>query len=133
MRKVLLISFLILTNILSGQNNIAEKVSESFNSKNRTELDSIAKTLNYKGGDEIKVFALFTVNEEGTIVDFKARSVHPLFEKEAIRIIKQLPKMPVAESNAKKMSSKYALPIVFKIETEKEKKRRLKKEKRHKN
>jgi len=131
-RRIIIILILTLTNFAFGQNNISKKVSESFHNENKQRLDSIAKKLNYKGGDQIKVFTIFSVNENGNIVDVKARSVHPLFEKEAIRIIKELPKMTPAEYDGKKISKKYSLPIVFEIETERAKKRRLKKEKREK-
>ncbi|WP_271394152.1 energy transducer TonB [Aequorivita sinensis] len=130
MKKTIIILILILTNFAFGQNNLSEKVSESFNTDNRDRLDSIAKQLNYKGGDQIKVLTMFTINEQGNVVDIKARSVHPLFEKEAIRILNQLPKMTPAEYNGKQISRKYSLPIVFEIETESAKKKRLKKEER---
>ncbi len=130
MKKTIIILILILTNFAFGQNNLSEKVSESFNTDNRDRLDSIAKQLNYKGGDQIKVLTMFTINEQGNVVDIKARSVHPLFEKEAIRILNQLPKMTPAEYNGKQISRKYSLPIVFEIETESAKKKRLKNEER---
>jgi hypothetical protein len=128
MEKIIIILILTLTNFAFGQNNLSEKVSESFNTDNRDRLDSIAKQLNYKGGDQIKVLTIFTINEQGNVVDIKARSVHPLFEKEAIRILNELPKMTPAEYNGKKISQKYSLPIVFEIETDSAKKKRLKKE-----
>lgn len=132
MKRELIILFLIFTNILCGQNKVSEKISETFNIENRDRLDSIAKQLNYKGGDQIKVLTIFTINKNGDVVDIKARSVHPEFEKEAIRVLSKLPKMPPAKINGKAISQKYALPIVFEIETESAKKQRLKKEKREK-
>ena len=130
MKNTLIIILLTFTNFVFGQNNVSEKVSESFNIENRDRLDSIAKRLNYKGGDQIKVLTIFTVNENGDVVDIKARSVHPEFEKEAIRVLSALPKMPPAKINGKAISQKYSMPIVFEIETESYKKQRLKKEKR---
>jgi TonB family protein len=130
MKNTLIIILLTFTNFVFGQNNVSEKVSESFNIENRDRLDSIAKRLNYKGGDQIKVLTIFTVNENGDVVDIKARSVHPEFEKEAIRVLSALPKMPPAKINGKAISQKYSMPIVFEIETESAKKQRLKKEKR---
>ena len=130
MKKHIFIILLTFSNILFGQNNLSEKISESFNIDNRNSLDSIAKHLNYKEGDKIKVMTFFTINEQGNIINIKAKSVHPLFEKEAIRILGELPKMTPAEYNGKNISRKYALPIIFEIETEKAKKQRLKKENR---
>lgn len=130
MKNTLIITLLVFTNFLYAQNNVSEKVSESFNIDNRDRLDSIAKQLNYKGGDQIKVLTIFTINEEGNVVDIKARSVHPLFEEEAIRVLSELPKMPPAKLDGKTISQKYSMPIVFEIETESAKKQRLKKEER---
>ncbi|MBU3822493.1 energy transducer TonB [Flavobacteriaceae bacterium XHP0103] len=130
MKNKLLIILLFITNLVFGQNALSEKITKSFTVDNRDSLDIIAKELNYKGGDQIKVLTLFTVNEKGDIVDIEARSVHPLLEKEAIRILSELPKMPIAKHNGKAISQKYTLPIVFEIETESAKKRRLKKEQR---
>jgi Gram-negative bacterial TonB protein C-terminal len=130
MNKILLLLFV--TSFCFSQNNGAKSISEKIKASDQTRFDSIAKSLKYKGGDQIKVNVLFTINEEGDIVDIKARSVHPEFEKEAIRVVSELPKMVPAEHNGKRISQKYALPLIFEIETEKEKKQRLKKEKRKK-
>lgn len=128
MKRTIIILVLTLTNCIFGQNHVSEKVTESFIADNRDRLDSIAKELNYKGGDQIKVLTMFTINEQGNVVDIKARSVHPLFEKEAIRILNELPKMTPAEYNGKPISQKFSLPILFEIETESAKRKRLKKE-----
>lgn len=93
-------------------------------------FDSIAKVLGYKGGDAVRVSTMFTVNEQGKIVDIKARGPHPIFEQEAIRIIEAVPDMVPAEFNGKPISPRFSLPITFIIETAKQKRRRLKKEKR---
>lgn len=129
MKKALFFLLLVCANSLLGQNTISKNISESLNI-NKDRLDSIAKKLNYKGGEQVKVLTIFTINENGDIVDIEARSEHPAFEREAIRILSELPKMPVADSNGKAISEKYALPLIFVIETEKDKEKRLKKEKR---
>lgn len=130
MKKTLLTIFIFFSIIVTAQHTVSKEVSESFNTTHRDKLDSIARALNYKGGDKIKVLTTFTINENGDVVNIKARSVHPKFEEEAIRILSMLPEMPPAKINGKPISQKYALPIVFEIETDKAKKQRLKKEKR---
>lgn len=47
--------------------------------------------------------------KKGDIVDIKAKSVHPLLEKEAIRIVNELPKMVPFERNGKRISQTFAL------------------------
>tara|TARA_R110001583_G_C5356475_1_gene381094 strand:+ start:22 stop:441 length:420 start_codon:yes stop_codon:yes gene_type:complete len=128
MNKILLLLFV--SSFCFSQNNEAKSISEKIKASDQTRFDSIAKTLNYKGGDQIKVNVLFTINEDGDITDIRARSVHPEFEKEATRVVSELPKMVPAEHNGKRISQKYALPLIFEIETESAKKQRLKKEKR---
>lgn len=126
MNKILLLFFV--TSFCFSQNNRAKTISEKIKASDQSKFDSIAKSLNYKGGDQIKVNVLFTINEDGDIVDIIARSVHSEFEKEAIRVVSELPKMVPPENNGTRVSQKYALPLVFEIETESAKKKRLKKE-----
>ena len=95
-----------------------------------SKFDSIAKVLGYKGGDKVRVSTLFTVNEEGQIVNIRAKGPHPIFEQEAIRIIEMVPKLKPAYIDGKAVSPRFALPITFVIESERQKKRRLKKQKK---
>lgn len=129
MKQLLLSSFLLFALAGFSQNYISTEITESFKEQ-KQDLDSIARSLNYKGGDQIRIITTFKVNEVGEVVDIKASSVHPAFEEEAIRILKNLPKMNPAQINGKFISQKFALPIVFKVGSEREKRRRLKKEKK---
>lgn len=98
--------------------------------KSLNRLDSIAKSLNYKGGEVVAVFAQFTIDENGKVTKITAKGPHPAFEEEAIRIIKELPGMDPAMYNGKPIARRFSLPLKFKIETEREKKKRLKKERK---
>lgn len=131
MKRFLIIILIISIQLKAiGQNK--ELISKAINNQNIERIDSIAKKLNYKGGDIIKVFAIFTVNEKGEIKNVKARGPHRLFEQEAIRIVKLIPKLDPKEFKNGMKEMKYSLPINFVIETEKERKLREKKEKRKK-
>jgi uncharacterized protein YlzI (FlbEa/FlbD family) len=128
MKRFLIIILIISIQLKAiGQNK--ELISKAINNQNIERIDSIAKKLNYKGGDIIKVFAIFTVNEKGEIKNVKARGPHRLFEQEAIRIVKLIPNLDPKEFKNGIKEMKYSLPINFVIETDKEKKKRLKKEK----
>ncbi len=130
MKKLIIISLLLLfQSKIIGQNTVI--ISNAIKNQNMERIDSIAKKLNYKGGDIIKVFAVFTVNENGEIKDVKARGSHRLFEEEAIRIVNLIPKLNPKEFKYGMKEMKYTLPINFQIETDKEKKNRLKKEKQN--
>ena len=125
MKKLIIITFLLLSQSkIIGQNT--ELISNAIKNQNIERIDSIARKLNYKGGDIIKVFTVFTVNENGEIEDVKARGPHILFEEEAIRIVNSIPKLDPKEFKDGAKEMKFTLPINFHIETANEKKKRLK-------
>lgn len=122
--------FLLLLTISYVNSQIEPSIIEKSVTKNQNlnRIDSIAKVLKYKGGDKVLVHTQFTINEEGQIVDIKARGPHQVFENEAIRIIKMIPQIEPPSLNGKPASPRFSLPIIFVIETEKQKRKRLKKE-----
>lgn len=119
---------LLLTGLNSfGQKNISQATAEALRQYYQTRFDSVARQLNYKGGDQIKVYTKFKVNENGNLVDIEARGPHTVFETEAIRVLKQV-KLDTMNFGSSGKSHLFAMPIIFKIETTQEKKRRLRKE-----
>jgi TonB family protein len=98
--------------------------------QNSSRYDSIAKVLGLKGGDKVTVRVLFSVDVDGKIVDVLAKGPHEFFEQEALRIIKKVPDLTPAEKNGEKIKVRFAMPITFLIETEKQRKRREKREAR---
>ena len=109
-----------------------ELISEAIEEQNIEKFDSIAKVLNYKGGDIVKVFVRFTVTENGEIKDVKARGPHPLFELEAEKVVKLIPKLDLKKFKNGNKEMKFSLPINFVIQTEQERKAQARKEKRKK-
>jgi len=125
MKRFIIISLILFIQVKTiGQNK--ELILNTIKNQNIERIDSIAKVLNHKGGT-VRVYTMFTINEKGEINNVKARGPHRLFEQEAIRIVNLIPKLDPKEF---KEGIKFSLPIVFVIETEKEKKSREKKEKR---
>ena len=62
------------------------------------------------------VLVSFIVRKDGSIDDVQAvRSVDPLLDKEAIRVVKSMPKWIPAQLNGKDVSSLFRLPISFKL------------------
>lgn len=114
-----IIFFFFVTSICLGQDNLGTIILEKFDYIDQTQFDSIAKTLHYKAGDQIKVYVIFKINELGDIVNVKAKSVHQLFEKEAIRIINELPRM-VPDKYIGEKSKDFALPLIFVVKDDKE-------------
>jgi len=63
-----------------------------------------------------RVFIQFVVNKKGKVTDVQiARSSHPLLDEEAKRIVESMPKWSAGEQMGKKVSSRFILPINFKI------------------
>ena len=61
-----------------------------------------------------RVILGFTVNEDGSLSDIKVmRSITPYLDKEAIRVVKSMPKWNPAKQNGKPVKSKYTLPVKF--------------------
>lgn len=60
-----------------------------------------------------KIYVTFKINKLGKVIDVKARAAYPLFEKEAVRVIRQLPVMIPGERFGKTVIVPYSLPITF--------------------
>ncbi|WP_158548375.1 energy transducer TonB [Marixanthomonas ophiurae] len=128
MTKQLLFLLLLLTSTIVVSQEQFARVSDSINNLTSENIDKAVTQLGLKPGETVKIFAMFSVDTDGSIVDVKARSVHPAFEEEAIRIIQKLPTMEPAVVDGKAIKQKYSLPILYKIETVQERKKRERRE-----
>jgi TonB family protein len=69
-----------------------------------------AKEKNIQG----RIYVKFKITENGKIKHVKViRSIHPIIDKEAIRIIKSMPNWIPAKSNNENIESEKVLPIIF--------------------
>ncbi|TXK70876.1 hypothetical protein [Mesonia sp. HuA40] len=130
MKKSVLLLFLALTSISFGQTNLTREFAKIFNKANKDELNRIAHTLNFEPNKEIRVFVFFKINEKGEFYDINARSEHHSIEKEVIKLFKEFTADKTTYVEEEKIGKKLALPVVFKTENERARKRRLKKEKK---
>ena len=62
------------------------------------------------------IIMLFKIDKIGNIVDIKAKAPHPKLQKEAIRIIKLLPKMKPGRQRGKAVGVKYTLPMRIEVD-----------------
>jgi len=69
----------------------------------------MAIDLNQKG----KVYAQFTIQQDGSIADIKLRGPHQLLEDEAARIISKLPKMTPGKQRGTPVKVPFSIPINF--------------------
>ncbi|MBF1529557.1 MAG: energy transducer TonB [Prevotella salivae] len=63
-----------------------------------------------------RVTVSFIIEKDGSISDVKAvRSVHPLLDKEAVRVVKSMPKWSPGKHNGKPVRVRFNLPVMFKL------------------
>ena len=87
-----------------------QKISKFVNKRFDT---SLAENHNITGRQ--RIFVEFVIDKTGKITDIRARSPHKRLEKEAIRVVKKLPKMTPGKQRTRPVSVKYTLPIVFEV------------------
>lgn len=63
-----------------------------------------------------RLIMLFKIDRTGNIVDIRAKAPHPRLQKEAIRIIKLLPRMKPGRQRGKPVGVKYTLPMRIDVE-----------------
>ena len=73
-------------------------------------------TIAQENGTQGRVIIQFVVERDGTISDVRvARGVDPYLDKEAVRVVKSMPKWIPGKQNGKAVSVKYTVPIVFEV------------------
>ena len=87
--------------------NIAQFVSREFNT-------DIADDLGLSGKQRINV--IFKIDKNGNVVEVRSRAPHQILEKEAVRVVKMLPKMKPGRQRGKPVIVAYALPITFVVQ-----------------
>lgn len=70
-----------------------------------------------ENGIQGRVILQFVVNKDGSIVDVTvARSVDPYLDKEAVRVVKMMPKWTPGKQRGKPVRVKYTLPVMFRLQ-----------------
>ena len=70
-----------------------------------------------EAGIEGRVFTRFVIYEDGTVDNVEIlRSVHPLLDAEAGRVVKAMPKWAPARHDGKAVKVRYSLPLVFRLQ-----------------
>ena len=100
---------------------MSEKIAKFVQSKYNTD---IAADLGLTGRQRISV--IFKIDTLGNITGVRARAPHRRLEKEAVRVIKLLPKMKPGIQNGKPVIVPYSLPMTFQVKENKKKKEILK-------
>ncbi len=87
------------------QEKINKHVQKHFNS-------NLVQDLGLSEGKK-KVYVRFKIDKTGEIVDIRARGPHSRLEKEAVRVVKLLPKMTPGKQRTKPVRVSYTLPITL--------------------
>jgi len=70
-----------------------------------------------ENGIQGRVICQFVVNRDGSIVDVEVvRSVDPSLDKEAVRVIKAMPRWAPGKQRGKAVRVKYTLPVNFRLQ-----------------
>ena len=83
-------------------------------------FEFIADNLRWPGDDDAciqgRVVVSFIVEKDGSLTDVKViKSVDPAFDKEAIRVVKSMPKWEPGMWRGKLARVKYCIPIIFRL------------------
>lgn len=84
-------------------------------------LQYLMKNIKYpeqamKEGIQGRVTVRFIIEKDGSISDVKpVLSVHPLLNKEAVRVVKSMPKWSPGKQNGKPVRVRFNLPVMFKL------------------
>lgn len=74
-------------------------------------------TIAAENGVQGRVSCTFTVNADGSVTDVQViRPRDPNLDKEAIRVLKQLPKFKPGEQRGKPVRVKYSIPVNFRLQ-----------------
>lgn len=82
----------------------------------------LSKNIDYpedceKAGVQGRVIVQFVVDKEGNITEPKVvRGIHESLDKEALRVIKMMPKWEPGKEDGKPVNVKYTVPIAFRVE-----------------
>ena len=101
--------------------DIVEEAPE-FPGGNSSLLKFLSKNIKYplvaeQNGIQGRVIVKFIVDEDGSVVDPKVvRSLDPACDKEAIRVVKLMPKWKPGKQDGKPIRVEYSMPVNFKLQ-----------------
>ena len=73
--------------------------------------------ISQENGVQGRVIVQFVVNSDGSIVDAQVvRGVDPYLDKEALRVIKMMPKWSPGKQRGKPVRVKYTVPVMFRLQ-----------------
>ena len=109
-----------LSNGVIIEPKIPEEVYPKFPGGFEKMFEFIADNLHWPGDDDSciqgRVVVSFIVEKDGNLTDVKVvKSLDPAFDKEAVRVVKSMPKWEPGMWNGKPVRVKYCIPIRFRL------------------
>ena len=138
MKQVLLFIFLFCTLGVSAQSNSTSRTERLFDvveempmfpGGNAALMDFLANNIKYpqvaeENGIQGRVVLTFTVEPDGSLTEVKVvRGVDIALDKEAIRVVKSMPKWIPGKQKGSAVRVKYTLPVTFRLSTPVKKKK----------
>ncbi len=123
--KVVVISAPVAPRVVEEEDNVVFQVVEtmpSFPGGDMAMMKYMGENIKYpviaqENGIQGRVICQFVVNKDGSIVDVEVvRSVDPSLDKEAVRMIKSMPKWSPGKQRGKAVRVKYTLPVNFRLQ-----------------
>ena len=110
--------------ILGDKSNVHEVVEQmpSFRGGDAALMDYLRNAIKYppvaeENGIQGRVVCTYVVERDGSITDVKVvRSVDPLLDKEAVRVIKSMPRWIPGKLKKIPVRVKFTLPVTFKLQ-----------------
>ena len=123
MMLVLLFSFMTSTAQTKKNNMVFDvvEVMPQFPGGQIAMLKYIMENIKYpeqamKEGIQGRVTVRFIVEKDGSISNVKpVLSVHPLLDKEAVRVVESMPKWSPGKQNGKPVRVRFNVPVMFKL------------------
>lgn len=123
--KIVVVSAPVAAPVIEEEDNVVFQVVETmptFPGGDQQLFKYLSDNVKYpviaqENGIQGRVICQFVVNRDGSIVDVEVvRSVDPSLDKEAIRVIRSMPKWSPGKQRGKPVRVKYTLPVNFKLQ-----------------
>ena len=124
--KTSIFFLLFLVSVTGFSQNIIREAIKASN------LKEIAYNLGLEPGSKQTIPTKFVVEKVGTLTQIEATSAYPALNEEAVQILKGVGKLVPREVRGEYVIQQISLPMVFYVETQEQRKLRLRKEARRK-